>query len=197
MNDDIADREMFELLIADLQGCADYAVEIAKEIDPNWESLNRPQCISFSYKKAYNGRIGLDKLNHDTLALAHALLEDVKDAIEKSKTLKTKLSLENASDLSRKAYFVGLSTGFLMCLQTDTLRDGASLAGKRPIGGKKTKKLATPEEEQWLREEYRLHRGQRELCKKISNALFYKHGKRACDKTVRNRLRELGLWETA
>ncbi|QEG36352.1 hypothetical protein [Bythopirellula goksoeyrii] len=194
---DSASLEQLERIMASLEGCEHYAISTAEKLDPNWENFKRPECISFSYKSAYNGRIGLEKLNHDTIALVHSLLREVREALEVCQKLKKNPRIIDALELAHLAYFVGMSDGFLKSLITDALIDGVIIAGKRGTGGKNSSKLVSPEHEKWLREEYTLFRGHGALCENISSALFNKYGYKVHAKTVRKRLRELGLWENA
>ncbi|QEG35162.1 hypothetical protein [Bythopirellula goksoeyrii] len=186
-----------ERLMSSLEGCVQYAISTAEKLDPDWENFKRPECISFSYKSAYNGRIGLEKLNHDTIALVHSLLREAREALELCQKLNKNPCLADALEVAHLAYLVGISDGFLRSLITDSLIDGVIIAEKRSTGGKNSKKLVTPKEEGWLREEFAFYVGKKAACKNISKALFNKHRIKVCAKTVRKRLRELGLWENA
>lgn len=67
----------------------------------------------------------------------------------------------------------------------------------RSKGGKGKKKLAKPEHEAWLREELAIHSGKKNIYQKIADALKSKHDYSVSSRTVRDRVKELGLLEDA
>lgn len=67
----------------------------------------------------------------------------------------------------------------------------------RSKGGHRTKKLSTPKEETWLKEAYAATRGKKSRAKHVAKQYCSEFNEKVTDATVRKRLRELGVWETA
>ena len=91
-------------------------------------------------------------------------------------------------------------TDFLMEIHTTidlTYLDGVSRQIGRSKGGRARKKLATKEQEDWLKEALECYRGSKYRCQRIADYIFNTHGLKVTPKTVRARLVELNLWANA
>ncbi len=154
-------------------------------------SIALPVCGEWRYFDAASDK------DDDHLFALSIVFHHLDDAFALIEDLRSSPTFEGSMKLATIAITIASIATEVGITLDKTWLDGESIAGWRSKGGFGTKKFTKPEEIEWLKEELKNHHGKKAVFKKISESVFNKHGYKSNERTVRNRIKELGLLENA
>jgi|GEM_PF-5908953 len=154
-------------------------------------SIGIPVCGEWRYFDAASDK------DDDHLSALSIVFHHLDDAFALIKDLRSSPTYEGSMKLATIAIIIASIATEVGVTLDKTWLDGESIASWRSKGGFGSKKFTKPEEIEWLKEEIRNHHGKKAVFKKISESVFNKHGYKSNEKTVRKRIKELGLLENA
>lgn len=137
-----------------------------------------------------------DKLQQDLHSIA-SIADRLYEALRLADELESSPDFPKLEQLAMDAYALGITSADFVATNCKEWLDGTAIANGRPKGGRNTAKYTTDEEIKWLKEEFAIHSKKKDLCGRIAEAIFNKHGYKSSRPTVLKALRKQGLVKNA